>query len=212
MSLFIPLTLSSCFDLKFKSRQQLRRQPYCLTSPCVCCRGEPTLRLQLCGEQAQIRDSSSTVVYLTRLSDCIPLPSDCISPFSMLQRWCQTVLTFFQVIHLARALPRPHDYGQSPRSPSAPCFKSLPSSAFDATAEASTTALLTSITTHYSNVTNTTGLTLTSAVTLVDASLQLQVVTSTDLPPVQVPTSTSATQSSPDISGVSVAAGLILHL
>lgn len=119
-------------------------------------------------------------------------PLQLLLPFQMLQIWQHTALTFLQVIQLARAIPRPQSFGQSSRIPSILCLKVSCPSALRPT-------------------TNEKGLTHFPTVTLVDANLQLQVVTSTDLPPVQIPTSTSAIQSWPDTSGVSSWRSRTLH-
>ncbi|KAF7505455.1 hypothetical protein GJ744_000782 [Endocarpon pusillum] len=87
-----------------------------------------------------------------------------------------------KVIHLAGALPRPQGFGHS----------STNSSNFHSNSSQPSTVDLSLIPTRPTPF---------ATVILVDANLQLQVVTSTDLPPVQVPTSTSATQSWPDTSG-----------
>jgi hypothetical protein len=167
-----------------------------LLSPRVRGRGESRLRYISAVKAITSEIEQTPCFHPLFLETALPVPR-------MLQMWCQTVLTFSQVIHLARALPRPQDYGQSSTNSPTPCSGFLELSILDVTAEESAAASVPCISAQYPDFTETIGLTLTSPVTLVDANLQLQVVTSTDLPPVQIPTSTSATQSSPDTSGVS---------
>lgn len=129
----------------------------------------------------------------------------------MLRDWCQIGLTFLQVFQLTGALPQPLDYGQSSTGSPKLCAAPPGPAALDPIADVSITPSSTSIPAYYSRGKKKMKLTLISKVTILDANLHLQVVTSTDLPAVQLPTTTSATQNSPDISGVSLPADMMLH-
>jgi hypothetical protein len=103
---------------------------------------------------------------------------------TMLRSWWELVLTTSQVINLARALPRPQGHGYFNANSSTALSHPIGSLALDTTIPG-------------------TGLSGPSPITFTDENLHVQVVTSTDLPSVQTPTATSATQSGPDTSGVS---------
>jgi hypothetical protein len=102
----------------------------------------------------------------------------------MLRSWWRFVLTISQVINLARALPRPQGHGYFYANSSTALSHPTGSLVFDSAIQG-------------------TGLSAPSPITFTDENLHIQVVTSTDLPSVQTPTATSATQSGPDTSGVS---------
>ena len=111
----------------------------------------------------------------------------------MLLSWVSGLLTFSQVIYLAGALPRPQNLGEClvawrhKRNLQDCCSKSEIMLTDAATAQ-----------------TTTLGLTYTSAITFLDVDLDVQVVTSTDIPSTQTPTTTTlVTQNTPDSSGVS---------
>jgi hypothetical protein len=138
------------------------------------------LALPLCREEDQIKTKN--------LPSYLPPPvSQAVLLFpAMLRTWWQIVLTTSQVINLARALPRPQGFGHFANSSSATSHSIGPSPLGYAIEG--------------------TGLTGPSPITFTDANLHIQTVTSTDLPPVQTPTTTSATQSWPDTIGVSASA------
>ena len=140
----------------------------------------------------------------------LPYLRHCVSHFSfpsliMLSCWVSYALTFSQAIYLAGALPRPQAHGLYGPESDSPCantgsdspevFAMNPASSANTLSARQTASGSSSYTD--SNVS-----TYTSAITIIQPDRRPTVATSTDLSSTQVPTTTSASQSSPDTTGV----------
>ena len=123
----------------------------------------------------------------------------------MIPHWVSYVLTFSQAIYLAGALPRPQAHGFHGPASDSPCAETgsdsleviglIPASSsntFSGQQSASGSS-------SYSD-SNTS--TYTSAITIIQPNRPATVVISTALSSTQVPTTTSASQNSPDTTGV----------
>jgi hypothetical protein len=130
----------------------------------------------------------------------------------MIPRWVPYVLTFLQAIYLAGALPRPQAHGVYGPDTGSPCSDTGPELFAESPTIPANTLSARQTASAASSFPDSTSSTYTSAITIVQPGRPVTVVTSTDLSSTQVPTTTSASQTLPDTTGVRIYQAELGHL